>query len=583
MTPSEAAEAALKTDHAHDDPAIWIARVPDAAVLERARILEREGQRDRPLWGVPFAVKDNIDAAGLPTTAACPGFAYRPERSAPAVERLLEAGAILIGKTNLDQFATGLVGTRSPYGVPRNVFDAARVPGGSSSGSGAAVAAGIVPFALGTDTAGSGRVPAAFGNIVGLKPTPGSISARGMVPACRSLDTISVFAGSVDAALEVYRVIAGFDPADPYARRAPVALSGRAAPAPGGAPGGTTGGARIATADVADLCAPATAAALARAASLLRAEIVGIAPLLDLARLLYAGPWVAERTAALQDAIARQPDILHPVTRRILESGFDRRTVDAFLAFDRLAEARRAAELLFAEFDALLLPTAPFCPTLAEDAADPLGPNTRLGAFTNFGNLCGLSAFAVPGGIGPDGVPVGMMLLGPAFAEARIAPIADALHRANAGTVGATARPLPQAAPTDRAAPGETALFCIGAHMSGLKLNRQVTALGGRFLREAATIPGYRLFALGARPGMIRAPKGAGDGAAIRGEIWALPTAAIGALLAEVPPPLGFGTVALTDGPCLGFLAEADGVADAPDITRFGGWRAWLAWQGDRG
>ena len=575
MTPSQAAEAALKADRAHDDTAIWIARVADAAIVERARLLEREGKRDRPLWGVPFAVKDNIDVAGLPTTAGCPGYAYQPDRSAPAVDRLLEAGAILIGKTNLDQFATGLVGTRSPYGVPRNVFDAARVPGGSSSGSGAAVAAGIVPFALGTDTAGSGRVPAAFGNIVGLKPTPGSISARGMVPACRSLDTISVFAETVDVALDVYRVIAGFDPTDPYARRAPVADAGRAA----------SGAVRIATADVADLCAPATGAALARAAALLKAEIVGIAPLLDLARLLYAGPWVAERTAALQHAIAHRPDILHPVTRHILESGFDRRTVDAFLAFDRLAEARRAAELLFAEYDALLLPTAPFCPTLAEDAADPFGPNTRLGAFTNFGNLCGLSAFAVPGGIGPDGVPVGMMLLGPGFAEARLAPIADALHRANAGSVGATSRPLPKPAPRGAVrgesapgeiVPGEISLFCIGAHMSGLALNPQLTALGGRLLREATTVPTYRLFALGTRPGMVRVP----TGAAILGEIWALPTAAIGALLERVPSPLGFGTVALTDGPCLGFLAEADGVAGAPDITRFGGWRAWLAAQG---
>ena len=574
MMPVAAAAAALAADRAHGDAAIWVARVPEAEVLARARVLEGEGPCGRALWGVPFAVKDNIDVLGLPTTAACPGFSYRPARSAPAVQRLLDAGAVLLGKTNLDQFATGLVGVRSPYGVPRNVFDAARVPGGSSSGSGCVVAAGIVPFALGTDTAGSGRVPAAFGNIVGLKPTPGSVSAVGMVPACRSLDTISVFAGSVDAALAVQRVIAGFDPADPYARRPPFAPLRR---------GALADGVRIATADVAYLCTGEIAALHRRAARLLRAETVDIAPLLELARLLYEGPWVAERTAALRAAIAHEPDMLHPVTRRILQSGFDRRTVDAFDAFDRLAEARRAAELLFAEYDALLLPTVPFCPTLAELEADPIGPNSRLGAFTNFGNLCGLAAFAVPGGIGADGLPVGMSLLGPAWSEGRLAPIADALHRAVATTVGATALPLPPAAAPDAPAEGETALFCIGAHMSGLALNARLVAYGGRFLRTAATVSGYRLHALGDRPGLVRATGAVAAGGAegtVPGEVWVLPTAAIGALLAEVPPPLGFGSVALTDGPCLGFLAEAAGVAGAPDITRFGGWRAWMRAQG---
>ena len=567
MTPVAAAEAALAADHARDDPAIWIARVPNEAVLDRARALEREGPQGRPLWGVPFAVKDNIDVAGLPTTSACPGFATRPERSAPAVQRLLDAGALLLGKTNLDQFATGLVGTRSPYGVPRNLFDPARVPGGSSSGSAVAVAAGIVPFALGTDTAGSGRVPAAFGNIVGLKPTPGSVSASGVVPACRSIETVSVFAATVDAALAVLRVIAGFDAADPYARPPPFDHLRRAARA---------GDVRIATADVAALCTDETAALHRRAAHLLRAETVEIAPLLDLARLLYDGPWVAERSAALRTVLAHEPDMLHPVTRRILEAGLDRRTVDAFPAFDRLAETRRFAEALFARYDALLLPTAPFCPTLAELAADPIGPNSRLGSFTNFANLCGMAAIAVPGGIGADGLPVGLTLFGPSWSEGRLAPIADALHRAATGTVGATAQPLPPPAAPDAPAAEETALFCIGAHMAGLGLNHQITARGGRFLRAARTAPAYRLYALGDRPGLLRAA----GGAAIAGEVWALPTAAIGGLLAEVPPPLGFGTVALADGPCLGFLAEAAGMEGATDITGFGGWRAWLQTKG---
>jgi len=489
---------------------------------------------------VPFAVKDNIDIAGLPTTAACPGYAYTPATTAPAVQRLLDAGALLIGKTNLDQFATGLVGTRSPYGVPRNVFSRDHIPGGSSSGSGCAVAAGIVAFALGTDTAGSGRVPAAFGNIVGLKPTLGSVSTRGLVPACRSLDTISVFAATVDAALAVQRVIAGYDADDPYARAAPFShlRRGPAPPAP-----------RIATADSVD-----------------------ITLFLEIARLLYDGPWVAERTAALRDVVERQLDILHPVTRAILEGGLTRRTVDAFDAFHRRAQARRAAATLFREYDALLLPTAPFCPTLEEVAADPIGVNSRLGTYTNFVNLCDLAAIAVPAGF-DAGLPHGVTLIGPAWSEGRLAALADDLHRLASDRVGATNTALPAPAKPDALAPDETSLFCIGAHMSGLPLNHQVTSLGGRFLRAARTAPTYCLHALGNRPGLLRAT----DGAAIEGEVWALPTAAIGVLLTQVPVPLGFGTVELSDGPCLGFLAEAAGVADAADITTHGGWRAWLA------
>ena len=393
MTPVEAAAAALAADRDHDDPAIWITRLPDDAIRAGARQLENEGPRDRPLWGMPFAVKDNIDVAGLPTTAACPGYAYIASSTAPAVQRLLDAGALLVGKTNLDQFATGLTGTRSPYGVPRNVFNPAYVPGGSSSGSACAVAAGIVQFALGTDTAGSGRVPAAFGNIVGLKPTRGSVSMRGVLPACRSLDTMSIFAPTVEPALSVLRVMADFDVADPYARAAPFAhLSPAAHPAE----------ARIATEETTD-----------------------ISLFLEVARLLYDGPWVAERTAALREVVEQRPDILHPVTRSILESGMQRRTVDAFPAFHRVAEARRAAELLFRDYDALLLPTVPFCPTLAEVADDPIGVNSRLGTYTNFVNLCDLAAIAVPAGFGDDGLPVGVTLIGPAWSEGRLAPLAE--------------------------------------------------------------------------------------------------------------------------------------------------------------
>jgi len=573
-TPIEAAHSALARDAAHADSAIWITRVPDATVLARAAVLEAEGPRGRPLWGVPFAVKDNIDVAGMPTTAGCPGYAFTPTASAPAVQALLDAGALLLGKTNLDQFATGLVGTRSPYGVPRNVFDPARVPGGSSSGSAVAVAAGIVPFSLGTDTAGSGRVPAMFGNIVGLKPSLGSLSTRGVVPACRSIDTISVFAGDVDQALAVARVMAGYDDLDRYRRRAPWPHLRRA---------GLPAAPRIAAIDASGLCEAPVAATYARAAAQLGAVQIDIAPFLAAARLLYDGPWVAERSAALHAQIVQRPDILHPVTRVILESGLGRSATDAFNAFHLVAATRRLAARLFAQFDALLLPTAPFTPSLAEVAADPIKPNSRLGTFTNFVNICDLAGWAVPIGFGADGLPVGATLLGPAWSDGRLAPIADALHRAFADHVGATDAPLPPSLAADGIGPDETALFCVGAHMSGLALNGQITERGGRFLRVASTTPEYWLYALGPRPAMLRATPEVGVpgmgtlGSAIPGEVWALPTAAIGSLLAEVPPPLGFGTVALDDGPCLGFLAEAAGLAGARDITGFGGWRGWLA------
>ncbi len=563
MTPTERVRAAIAADAAHADPALWIHRVTDAALLARAAALESEGPLGRPLWGVPVGVKDSIDVAGMPTTAACPAYAYTPAADATSVARLLAAGAIVMGKTNLDQFATGLVGVRSPYGIPRATFDAARVPGGSSSGSGVAVSAGIVPIALGTDTAGSGRVPAMFGNVVGLKPTVGGVPQTGVVPACRSIDTTSVFARTVDEALGVLRIIGGFDGADPYSRHAPAGWL-RTGPAPV---------LRVAVPDDLSACEPAIRAATLRIGAGLGAATIEIGPFLQLARLLYDGPWVAERTAALRGMLDR-PDALHPATRVILQGGLERRTVDAFDAFHVLAQVRQRAAALFAAHDVLLLPTAPCWPTLAELEADPIGPNSRLGTYTNFVNLCDLAAIAVPAGFGPDGAPIGVTLVGPAWSEGRLAALADRLHRAATDRVGATAAPLPPPALPEPMGADETALFCVGAHMSGLPLNGQVTALGGRFLRADATVAEYRLFALGARPGLV-----AGGGGRIAGEVWAVPTAAIGALLAQVPAPLGFGTVRLATGPCLGFLAEASATAGAEDITGLGGWRAYL----DRG
>ena len=537
LPPGEAVRAAFARIFEWDDPALFLHLRDEAGAIAEA------AAATGPLAGVPFVVKDNIAVAGMPMTAACPDFAHVPAEDAPAVARLRAAGAVVLGKVNLDQFATGLNGTRSPFGTPRNARDAALVPGGSSSGSASAVAAGIVPFSLGTDTAGSGRVPAMAQGLVGLKPSLGLVPTRGVVPACRSLDCVSVFAHSVADAAAVLAVFAGPDAADPYSRPAPPHWRAiEAAP-----PAWTLAVPRAAQLE-------GFALPLERARALgARVVEVDIAPFLDVARRLYDGAWVAERSSALRERVTMRPDTLHPVTRAILEGGMTRLAVDAFDDFHAAAEARLLARRLFAGADALILPTAPAIPTLAAMAADPIGANSRLGRYTNFVNLCDLAALAIPLG-------AGVTLVGPAFAEGRLAGLGAAL--------------LGEDVPAPALAPGEAELFCIGAHMSGLPLNHQVTALGGRFLREGRTMPDYRLHDLGSRPGMLRGA----PGAAIAGEVWALPEAAIGALLAQVPPPLGFGRVRLADGTQpLGFLAEAEGVRGAPDVTAMGGWRAVLA------
>lgn len=556
----EVAREALRRIAAFDDPALFIAAVPEAELLARAASLP-----PGPLHGVPFVVKDNIDAAGLPTTAGCPDYTRMPAEDSPAVARLLAAGALLLGKVNLDQFATGLNGTRSPYGTPRNALRADLIPGGSSSGSASAVAAGIAAFSYGTDTAGSGRVPAAAQGIVGLKPSLGLIPTRGVVPACRSLDCISIFARSVADASAVLAIAAGPDAMDPYSRAAPAHWRSFE-PAPPGLRLAVPEAAQLVfdTPDDAALFNGAVARGQAMGATITR---VDIAPFLAVARRLYDGAWVAERTSALREWVVNRPAALHPVTRSILEGGLARLAVDAFDDFHAAAEARLLARQLFANCDALLLPTCPGVPTLAMLAAEPIAANSRLGTYTNFVNLCDLAALAVPAGLRADGVPAGVTLVGPAFSEGRLAGIGAALHHATG--LG----PVPPA-PAELGAE-ELGLFCIGAHMSGLPLNGQLRGFGARFLRAARTAPGYRLHDLGNRPGMVR---DSARGGVIEGEIWALPAAQIGPFLAAIPPPLGFGRVTLADGDTvLGFQAESEGVASAPDITARGGWRAHLA------
>lgn len=563
---------------AASDPAIWIGTVPRARAVAMLTEARKSGDAGA-LRGVPFAVKDNIDLAGLPTTAGCPDFAYVPARSAEPVERLVAAGAVPVGKTNLDQFATGLNGTRSPYGTPPNAFDTAFVPGGSSSGSAVAVALGLVPFALGTDTAGSGRVPAAFNNVVGLKPTRGLVSTRGVVPACRSLDCVSVFAQTVAEALDVLRAMAGFDAADPFSRRAP-ADAVRAIPMP--AP-------RFGVPDHAALSACSPEALALFDAAVARMEACGgtavpidFAPFREAGTLVYAGPWVVERLAALRAFVDASPDSIDPAVRAVLLSGTRFSAADVWDGQYRLAGLVRQAEAEWARMDVMLVPTAPFVPTVAAMRADPVGLNAALGAYTNFVNPMDLAAVAVPAGFTADGMPFGVTLVGRAFSDGALALLGDRLHRAWAGaTLGASGRPL---AGTRAVMPdlpivedGTVRVAVVGAHLSGQPLNGQLTGRGGHLVATVRTAPGYSLYALPGtvppKPGLVR-DGGAGG---IEAEVWRLPLAGYGALVAGIPAPLAIGTVTLADGDAVqGFVCEAHAVAGALDITHLGGWRAYV-------
>ncbi len=579
LTPAALIDELYRRIAAADDPGIFIALLPKAEALAAAEALPPlEASGDLPLWGVPFAVKDNIDVAGLPTTAACPDYAYVPEVDAHCVARLRAAGALCLGKTNLDQFATGLVGVRSPYPPPLNALDPAIVPGGSSSGSAVAVARGLVGFALGTDTAGSGRVPAALNNIVGLKPSLGLVSNCGVVPACRSLDSVSVFALACGDAFSVLSAMAGFDPADAYSRKLPLRP-------PGGLPerfrvGVPDDASRRFFGDAEQAAGYEAALAAVEAEG---GEIVALdfEPFYAVAELLYDGPWVAERHAVVEDFMAGHPEALHPVTRQVVEKATAFSATDAFRAAYRLAELKRAVAPAVAGVDLLCVPSIPTFYGLYDLAADPIGPNSRLGTYTNFVNLLDLCGVAVPLGPRADGRPGGITLLAPAGQDHRPLALAARLHAAAGVTCGATGWPVP-AAPSDDAQPAgdEIALAVVGAHMSGLPLNGDLTSRGGRFLRRARTAPCYGLYALAGgppfKPGLVRRPRG--EGQAIELEIWALPEACFGDFLRTVPQPLGIGTLSLEDGSQVkGFLCEPVAVAEARDITALGGWRAYLA------
>jgi allophanate hydrolase len=585
-SPQALLTARLQHLQARGADAAWIHRSDEAALLQRlAQLQQLEAQytsratllQRHPLWGVPFAVKDNIDVAGLPTTAACPAFAHSAQISATVVRRLLDAGAVLMGKTNLDQFATGLVGTRSPYGAPASVWAAQRVSGGSSSGSAVVVARGDVAFALGTDTAGSGRVPAGFNHIVGLKPTPGRVSTAGVVPACRSLDCVSIFALRVHDAASVLAVIEGADAADIYSHF-------------------STGTAQLTHKPrlrVGVPMAPKLSAVLgyhgAWSKALQQLEQLGaqlvpldFAPLHEVARLLYDGPWVAERHAVVQSLLTQQPDALDATVARVIAHANHFSATDTFRALYHLREAQAEANHLWQQVDTLMVPTAPHHPSFEEVKADPIGANAQLGTYTNFVNLLGWCALAVPADITSAGVPFGVTFIAPAAADAALARWGQRWQHAVAQPLGATGQFIQAAEATAVLAPATTATLpvaVVGAHLSGLPLNGQLTERGAVLREATTTAAAYRLFALPGtqppKPGLQRVKSG---GVAIALEVWEMPQAQLGSFLALIPPPLGLGSIELADGRQVhGFLCEAHALEAAADISHHGSWRAYLA------
>jgi allophanate hydrolase len=581
LSPSTVIDAAYDRLAAANDFGIFIHVADREAVKAAAAALGPFDPVAKPLWGIPFAVKDNIDVAGMPTTASCPEYSYRAKRDATAVALLRAAGALPIGKTNLDQFATGLVGVRTPYAIPKNAIDARLVPGGSSSGSAVATARGIVSFALGTDTAGSGRVPAGLNNIVGLKPTVGALSSTGMVPACRTLDCVSVFALTVEDAYRVFRIAARPDASDPYSKAVPAPpLSARPAALTVGVPAKAD---RRFFGDVAMEAGYDAALALM---SSLGCRIVEL-PFADFyatAALLYEGGWVGERYAAVGEFMEAHPNALHPVTSAIIGGARTLTAADTFKGMYRLQEFKAKLAPVMASVDLLCVPTAPTHYGIEAVLADPIATNSRLGTYTNFVNLIDMCGMAVPTGTLSNGLPMSVTLLAPAGRDALVAAVASDIHAASGLTLGATGWPRP-AAREDRSTDdgsigdGSIEIVVVGAHLSGMPLNRELKELGATFSREAHTTAAYRLFVLAGqavpKPGLLRVSSGGGP---IAVEVWRLEPAAFGRFVAAIPPPLGIGAISLQDGTTpKGFLVEAAAVEGSADITHYGGWRAFTA------
>lgn len=580
MKPIDVVKIVLERIKKQLDNAIWITRLPENDIIKAAEKLSDQDPKLLPLYGLPFAIKDNIDFAGFSTTAACPDYAYIPILSAPVVDVLIAAGAILIGKTNMDQFATGLVGTRSPYGVCSNAFDPKYISGGSSAGSAVAVSAGLVSFSLGTDTAGSGRVPASFNNIVGLKPSRGLISTRGVVPACRTLDCVSIFALNVADASEVLDVVAVFDKEDPFSRKGNFKSEDSS---------NIIGELSIGVPSEDDLkffgnydSKYLFAEAINNAVGL-GADIkeVDFTPFYEVARLLYEGPWVAERYQAIRNFFDQKPESLLPVIYEIIGGGSRITAADAFAADYRLHELRRIIEPVWHDVDMMLMPTAGTIYTKAEVEENPVQLNSNLGTYTNFMNLLDLCGISVPAGFQENNLPFGVTIAAPAFNDYKIHCFADLLHRRASTGMGAEKWPLPDLKVRESIDGADTLILAVcGAHMSGLPLNAELTDREAKLIRTCQSAKKYKFYALEdfipPRPGMVHSSDEAGF--AIDLELWALPITRFGEFLAGIPSPLGIGNIELDDGSVVkGFICESYAVQGARDISKLGSWRKYTS------
>jgi allophanate hydrolase len=531
--------------------------------------LEQRKPEELPLYGLPFAIKDNIDLAGIPTTAACPAYAYTPGESASVVARLIALGALPTGKTNLDQFATGLNGTRSPYGACRNSRVDEYPSGGSSSGSALAVALGLASFALGTDTAGSGRIPAALNHLVGTKPTRGIVSTHGVLPACRSLDCVAFLTKHAREAGELLALTATVDEADAYSRRNPAWNTAPLAGASGAFRFGVPAAPEWLDCSEGPLLFARARAALEALGGI--AVEIDFAPFMAAARLLYEAPFTAERYAAFGDMIERDPQAVLPVIRQVVDKGRDVTATALFQAQHRLQALKAECDRAIEGLDLVMTPTYARAPTLAELQAEPILRNSELGLYTNFMNLLDYAAVATPAGFLGNGLPWGVTLFGRAFTDQYLIGTAQSLSDALFAA-------KPKSAITSIVSDRARVVVC-GAHLQGLPLNHQLLTRGARLVEKTRSSPDYRLYALAGgaikRPGMVRVDSG---GVAIEVEVWELPSAEVGSFLSGIAAPLGLGKVQLTDGRWeTGFICEGSGLAGAEDISAFGGWRAWLA------
>lgn len=572
LTPRQLLDRLDDYQAAFTDRNLWIHYLTPDEREPFLRALEGESPDSLPLYGVPFAIKDNIHLRGIPTTVANRHVRIVPDASAFVVEQLLAAGAIPVGKTNLDQFATGLNGTRSDFGPCGNAFDPDWISGGSSAGSAVAVALGMVSFALGTDTAGSGRVPAALNHIVGLKPTLGRLSVEGVVPACQTLDCVSIFARTAAQADRVLNLADQRNPADAWQedQQPPKRLMGQSFRF--GVPAADQLG--LVEYPEAQALFDATVAHLEALGG--TAVDIDLKPFSEAAALLYDGPWVSERQLAINDLV-NTPDQVHPVVRDVLSAGDQFTAGDAFSDRYRLAALKRRTDAVLATLDTILTPTCPAPYTIADMMADPVALNARLGAFTNFMNLLDYSAVSVPAGFLDNGMPWGVTLFGAAWSDSTLNGLAGRLHQRVTDTVGATSDPLPDEQPPQ---PLRTLQVAVcGAHLAGYPLNHQLTDRGAVLVKRTRTAPRYRFYALAGgppyRPGLIRTED---RGTAIEVEVWRMPEDRFGSFVAGIPHPLGIGQLELEDGTwCTGFICEPCGMDGATDISDTGGWRRYMA------